>query len=82
MQRHGYFPIGRPEAEAFVDAAAGALSLAIGAEHRDGVVGAFQTLVGLAAELAAQPLRPEDEAAMTFAPLGPGDAPLPDRRRR
>jgi hypothetical protein len=74
--------IDRAELEAYVDAAAAALGLAVVPAHRPGVLAAFQLAARCAALVNEQALRPEDEAAPLFAPLGPGDAPLPDRRRR
>jgi hypothetical protein len=69
-------------AEACVDAAAAALGIAIAPEHRDGVVAAFSAAAACAAQLAAHPLRLDDASALVFATVGPGDAPVPDRRRR
>jgi hypothetical protein len=74
--------IDRAALEAYVGAAAAALGLAIAPAHRPGVLAAFELAAGCAALVNAQALRPEDEAAPVFVPLGPGDAPLPDRRRR
>jgi hypothetical protein len=70
------------ELEAYVEAGAAALGFAIAPAHRPGVLAAFELAAGCAALVNEQVLRPEEEAAPVFAPLGPGDAPLPDRRRR
>ncbi len=60
--------------EAYVDAAAAALSLPLAPEHRPGVLRYF----GLAAEMAALveglPLGVHDEPAPAFLPIAPGDA--------
>jgi len=45
-------------------------------------VAAFSAAAACAAQLDAHPLRLDDASALVFATVGPGDAPLPDRRRR
>jgi len=72
----------RSEIAACVDAASAALGLPVAAGHRDGVLDAFAEAAACAARLDAAALRIDDPPALVFTPLGPGDAPLPDRRRR
>ncbi|HUP10426.1 MAG TPA: AtzG-like protein [Caldimonas sp.] len=75
-------PLTRREIEACVDAAAAVLGIPIAPEDRDGVVAAFSTAAACAGRLDDPPLRLDDASALVFATIGPGDAPLPDRRRR
>jgi len=67
--------------ESYVDAAAAALALPLAAEHRPGVLAYFALAAGMAELVMAQTLRGDDEPAPQFVPIGPGDAPLPDRKR-
>jgi hypothetical protein len=54
---------------AYVDAAAAALELPILPEHRPGVLMYFQLAASMAALVAGQPLRIEDEPAAVFRPI-------------
>jgi hypothetical protein len=69
------------EIESYVDAAAAALALPLAAEHRPGVLRYFALAAGMAELVMAQALRADDEPAPQFVPIGPGDAPLLDRKR-
>jgi len=75
-------PLTSREIEACIDAAAAALGIPIAPEDRDGVVAAFSTAAACAARLEDPALRLDDASALVYATIGPGDAPLPDRRRR
>ena len=57
--------------EAYVDAAAAALSLPLSAEHRPGVLRYFALAADMAELLAAQPLAITDDPAEAFAPVSP-----------
>ena len=69
------------EIQSYVDAAAAALALPVAAEHRPGVHHYFALAASMAELVMAQALRPDDEPAPQFVPIGPGDTPLPTRSR-
>ena len=75
-------PMQRVELDAWLDAGARALGLAMDPEHRTSVLDALRDAGAMAAQLGAHSLRPEDETAPVFVPLGPGAAPVPAPRRR
>jgi Protein of unknown function (DUF4089) len=54
--------------EAYVDAAAAALELAIAPEHRLGVLRYFALAAAFADEVQAVPLTPHDEPAVNYLP--------------
>jgi hypothetical protein len=57
--------------EAYVDAAAAALDLPLGPEHRPGVLQFFALAAGFAAQLQAVPLEAHDDPAPVFVPVEP-----------
>lgn len=63
----------RSLAEACVDAAAAALALPIGAEHRPGVVRYFELAAAMAELVMTLPLGIDDEPAPVFVPIAPDD---------
>ncbi len=68
----------RPQAEAYVDAAAAALGLPIAAEHRPGVVHYVELAVAMAELVMTLPLEIADEPAPAFVPIAPEDLAMPD----
>ncbi|MGC3986561.1 MAG: DUF4089 domain-containing protein [Pseudorhodoferax sp.] len=60
--------------EAYVDAAAPALGLALAPAHRPGVLQFFALAAVMADTVARVPLAPHDETAVHFTPTAPGDA--------
>ena len=59
------------EIEAYVDAAAAALSLLLSPSHRPGVLHYFALAASMADLIAAHPLTNNDEPAEAFVPISP-----------
>lgn len=59
------------QTEAYVDAAAAALDLNLGPDHRPGVLRFFALAAEMAAVVDAVPLEPHAESAVSFVPVGP-----------
>lgn len=57
--------------EAYVDAAAAALDVPLGPQHRPGVLQFFALAAGFAAQLQAVPLEAHDDPAPVFVPVEP-----------
>ena len=68
----------RSLAEAYVDAAAAALGLPIGAQHRPGTVHYFELAAAMAELVLSLPLDIDDEPAPVFVPIAPDDGAPPD----
>ena len=64
-------PLRPAEIEAYVDAAAAALSLPLSPMHRPGVLHYFALAASMAELVAAHPLTTADEPAEAFVPISP-----------
>jgi len=67
----------RQRIEAYVDAAAAALDLALAPAHRPGVLAYFALAAELAETVAGASIGVTDEAAPVFTPIAPDDLPAP-----
>lgn len=63
------------QTDAYVDAVAPALGLALDPAHRSGVLQFFALASAMADTVARVPLAPHDETAVHFTPIAPEDAP-------
>ena len=59
------------DTEAYVDAAAAALGLALAPDHRPGVIRYFQLAASMAPRVMDFPLTPADESGNVFVPVAP-----------
>jgi hypothetical protein len=57
------------DTEAYVDAAAAALGLALAPDHRPGVIRYFQLAASMAPRVMDFPLTPADESGNVFVPV-------------
>ena len=62
------------QTEAYVDAVAPALGLALDPAHRSGVLQFLALAAGMADTVARVPLAPHDETAVHFTPIAAEDA--------